>query len=707
LLLLSACAQPGRTPIVPAPLVVGSSLGAQAASPVPLTGAETRIERAPRVPDLKASVEGQRRDEVVAKALQGDPVSIDVEQVPLATFAQVVFADVLKRNVSIDPAVVARKDLVTFRSGGAQAPAALDQAARLLLRSYGVSALDVGGLVRVLPDNANPNALPEIRRGAALPDTPMQLRPVFQLVELQSVQQIDVVGALRNMFGERIRVQEDVARNAILLSGAPDNMRAVIEAIRVLDQPSFRGAQSISITPVFWSAEDLARRLQEVLQAEGYAVQPLGQGGGIRFPIVILPVAGVNAVFVFARSEEILQHISEWVRKLDRANERGIGKNYFTYAVKHKDASALANTLEQVLGRSRASVPATAGGTSSATGATSQAPRSGAVVVDPSTNMLIFQTSQDEYSQVMGLLQTLDRPSKTALIEVTVAELSLDENSQLGVEWLANKAISSGGSVTAGTTGGLSIGTSGFNLRVFDTANVLRLTLNALASDNKATVLSSPRIMARNGETATIQVGQEVPIITSQQSTGTTTTTATSVLQTIQYRNTGVILKVKPVIHSGDQIDLDVVQEVSAAQSTNTGVNVSPTFTTRKIDTKLTLRNGNTVLLGGLISDEKSTGSSGIPGLRDLPGIGALFSMQTRGSTRRELVVLITPYIISDEQDAELVTNAFRKMLGPWAGTIQSDLASPGLARPASPAGNGVPVAPAAASAPTAGAPRP
>ncbi len=273
----------------------------------------------------------------------------------------------------------------------------------------------------------------------------------------------------------------------------------------------------------------------------------------------------------------------------------------------------------------------------------------------------------------------LDRPSKAALIEVTVAELALTDSSQLGVEWLASMVDSQGRTYEGGTLGTLGIGLTGFNFRIFNGAGQLRVALNALASDNRATILSSPRVMARNGETATIQVGEEVPIITSQQSTGTIAgPSGTGLLQTVQYRSTGVILKVKPVIHAGGQVDLDVSQEVSAATATSTGVSSSPTFTTRKVDTKLTLKAGSTVLLGGLISDTGARGKSGIPFLKDIPVAGALFSNQTGSGNRRELIVLITPYVINDSQDAEAITESFRKSLRSWAGLATPP---PGTAR--------------------------
>lgn len=676
--MLAGCAQPA---IIPAPLErpaptagADSTLPAsstqsdlqQASLPVPPVAAPSRGATA-----RQASDEQQARQGAAAAPASQEPTVVNLDQVALPVFIQVIYAEVLKRNVSLDPAVQTRKELVSFRTGGQQTAAQLAEAVQLLLKTYGLAVIDAGGLVRVVPDNARLGSLPEMRRGAADPDMPIPLRPVYQIVQLQTVRQTDVLSWLRTMFGDRIQAQEDASRNAVVLSGTPDNVKAALEAVRVLDQPVMAGRRSLALTPVYWSADDLARRLAEVLTAQGYAVAPVGQPlAAIRYPVVLLPVVSLNSVYVFALSEDVLDHVAAWARTLDKPNERGVGKNFFTYQVKHKDAGTLAKTLEQLLaGRSAARTTPTTGA------ATITAARGTSVVVDQSTNTLLFQADPDEYSQLTALLQTLDRPAKGALIEVTVAELSVGDDSQFGVEWLLSDERNDGRTVTGGTLGGLSLGTAGLNVTVLNRAAAVRLKLNALASSNRATILSSPRVLARNGETATIQVGQEVPIITSQQTTNATTTTgsgtlATGILQTVQYRSTGVILKVKPVIHSGDQVDLDVQQEVSAAAATNTGVNNSPTISTRKIDTKLTLKNGSTVLMGGLISDESTKGNAGIPFLKDIPVLGNLFSTQTGAGRRRELVVLITPYILNDQHDAEALTESFRKMLGPWAGTV-------------------------------------
>lgn len=704
---LAACARIDTS--IPRPMQLPSAPSASADGSAPGSSrSELQVSKLPSPPEAKVSNAARAREareaatvaSVAANA--GDVAAINLQQVPLPTFIQVVYAEILKRNLNVDPGVLARKELVTFRTGATQSAEQLENAIKLLLKSYGIAVIDVGGLLRVLPDSAPLGNLPELRRGEASPDTPLPLRPVFQLVELQVVRQTDVAGWLKTLFGDRIKIQEDVGRNALLLSGTPDNMQAALEALRILDQPLMSGRKSIALTPAYWSADDLAKRLNEVLTAQGYAVAPLGQlgqQGGIRYPVVLLPVAGVNSVYVFAASDEVLKHVTEWARTLDKPNEKGIGKNFFTYQVKHKDASILAKTLEQLLtgGRSTAigATPA-AGAAAAAAGGSNN--RLTSVVVDQSTNMLIFQANPDEYSQITALLQTLDRPAKGALIEVTVAELTVTDNNQFGVEWLLSRDIGGGSTSTFGLKS--TVDGSPFNFKVLNAAGGVKLALNALASTNRATILSSPRIQARNGEQATIQVGNEVPIITSSISTPTTGTAPNQVstLQTIQYRTTGVILKVKPVIHSGDQIDLDVQQEVSSADVTNTGVNNTPTFSTRKLETKLTLKNGSTVLMGGLISNNSTRGNGGLPMLKDIPFFGGLFGSQTIKGGRSELVILITPYILNDNTDAEAMTDAFRKMLGPWAETpkAQSSELSELLAKPVAPA---VPPASAASAA--------
>jgi general secretion pathway protein D len=598
-------------------------------------------------------------------AAVGD-ITLNFDQLALPAFIQAVYANGLKKTVSIDPAVSARKDLVTLRSGKPLSAAEAESSVRLLLKSYGLAVQDLPGLTRIVPDAANTGYLPEIRRGRALPETPLPLRPIFQLVELQVVRQPEITGYIRTLFGEKLRLTEDPTRNSILMAGNGEDIQAALEAIQVLDQPMFKGRNSIRISPTIWSADEMARRLTEILTQEGYAVGTTNPGG-IQYPITMLPISGINSVIVFASSKEVLNHIVEWATLLDKPQERTVGRAFFSYAVRNTDASRLAETVQQLL--SGGSRPV------STAGATTPAPTTpGGVVVDKATNTLLFRASGDEYTDLVRMLRELDRATRQVLIEVTVAQVTVDDKSEVGVSWIFNRLNSSGLNVTqlgGNASPATSLGSfAGFAVTQLDGLGKPRAVLNALASDNKVTLLSNPSIIARNGETANIQVGQDVPVLTSQQTNSATG--GAGIISTVQYRNTGTILRIKPVIHSSDQVDLEVAQEVSSVAQNTTGGITSPTINKSSIDTKLTLKHGSTYVLGGLISNNVDRTKSGVPFLKDLPILGAAFRSTTDSNRRTELVILITPYIMNDDTEAKAVTEAFKKQLGPWAQSVRA-----------------------------------
>ncbi len=588
-----------------------------------------------------------------------------LEQLPLPVFIDVVFASILKRNVSVDPVIAQRKELVSLKSGKPQTATGLYDAAKSVLKSFGIAVTEYNGLVRITSAAGTSGFVPEIRRGRSLPDVPAALRPVFQIVDLETVSPSSVVGWLRTVFGQRLQLQDDLGNQAVLVSGQSDDVAAAIEAIRVLDQPTMRGRSSARIAPLYWSADEMAKRLAEIMTAQGYSV---GTAPQAQAPIILLPVPPLNSVLVFARSDAVLNHVLRWATELDRpASGRG-SAGYFTYPVRNLDAAELAKTLQEVMN------PA-AGATASAGSVRSR------VVVNAGSNTLIIQGSPTEYQQWFGLLQELDRPPRSALVSVTIAEVRLNTGEQLGFEWMLKEFQTGGFNVNLGTLGAFGTAGIGGLSAVINAAgsNSPRALLNALASTSRVRVLANPSVMARNGESAFIQVGSEVPVVSAQQTTGAVASTVPGgdgtvqqgILQTIQYRSTGVILKVKPVIHAGGRIDLDVEQEVSSAAATKTGVSASPTISTRKITTKLSVIDGATVLLGGLMQETASNADTGVPVLKDVPYAGNLFKSRDDTRDRVELVVLITPYVIADEFEAHAITDAFRRQFT-WDANVPS-----------------------------------
>jgi len=665
-------------PVIPPPLQVLERASAASATTAATADAAPEVKRSLVLDNPSPPVAATKAPTPPSVPPTAGPADIvlNFDQLPLPAFIQAVYATALKKTISIDAAVASRRDLVTLRGGKSLTKAEAESTAGLLLKSYGIAVQDLGGLVRFVPDNSSTGYLPEIRRGRALPDTPLPMRPVFLLAELVSLRSNDVTGYLKTLFGDKIRLTEDPVRNSLLLAGNGDDVQAALEAIQVLDQPLFKGRNSIRISPSVWSAEELGRRLTEILTQEGYAVGTSGSSGSVQFPITLLPISGINSLIVFAQSKEVIAHIVDWAKVLDKPAEKSTGRNFFSYQVRNTDASRLAETVQQLLsGVARPATPAATTGTP----AVAAAPiSSGGVVVDKSTNTILFKATSDDYADIVRLLRELDRTARQVLIEVTVAQVSVDDTTTLGVDWIFRKLNSSGLNVTqlGGNTAGAATtfgSFTGFAITQLDRLGQPRAVLNALASDNRVTILSNPSLIARNGESASIQVGQDVPILTSQQTNSSTG--GTGIISAVQYRNTGTILKIKPVIHSSDQVDMEVSQEVSSVANNTTGGISSPTINKSSLDTKLTLKHGSTYVLGGLISNNVDKTNSGVPFLKDIPILGQAFKKTVDSTKRNELVILITPYIISDDGEARAVTDAFRKQLGTWAQEVKPSAA--------------------------------
>lgn len=677
-LLLTGCAT--RTPSAPAPILfdrhaesrASGTVGAQA----PSVPRETQISSGPKPPALVAGNLRPVPPQTQASEAGGD-LTVSIEQMALPAFIQAVYGGILQLNYSMDAAVSARTDLITFRTPKPMTAARLTEVAGQLLKSYGVAVQDFGGVLRIVPSTSVASTLPLVRRGRAQPTVPLPLRPVFHYIETEAVRPQVFVPTLKNILGDKVKLEADNT-GGLLVSGQPEDVQVALELIQVFDQASLRGQNSTRVVPRFWGADEFVRRLSEVLKAEGYNVASQAGAGE---PITLIPLPPINSVLIFSTSKEVMAHVLDWAKELDQFNAVQAGSAYFTYPVRNADAQELAKALNELIGGG-SSTSATGTGTTSTGGTQVPAATAGSrqrrVVVNNATNSLIFQGgSQEDYRQWLSLLSELDRPVKSALIDVLVAEVALADDNSLGFSWQLDQMGSGAQALRlSGTTYNTQASGSGLSVNALLGGNALRqLAISALASNSDSRVISNPKIMTRNGESASINVGQEVPTVTTQ---GVTTnggvfggTTNNVVPQTIQYRNTGVLLRVRPVVHAGDRIDLEVSQEVSSAEPTTTGVTTSPTIRKRSIETKLSMRDGATVMLGGLISETATDSNSGVPGLKDIPGLGHLFKKSGQTRARTEMVILITPYIINDSGEAEAATDAYQATLGEWAQSVR------------------------------------
>jgi len=360
-----------------------------------------------------------------------------------------------------------------------------------------------------------------------------------------------------------------------------------------------------------------------------------------------LPIQEINTLLVFCVDPQILRHVKNWVGELDQRAQTPFQEGLFLYPVRNTSAQHLVETLNPLLGKLMAKGKGKPGGRR--------------LVIDPNRNALIFSGKAEEWGRLKPVMEMLDQPSPLVLIEVTIAEITLDDQQQLGVEWQLKNLDLGALSAVIGT-GGLGLGSSGFS-SILSSKDV-QVTLNAFASSNRVTILSTPRVMVKNGEEASIDVGTDVPIITSQSTAPDLPSSGTgSILQNIEYRKTGVLLRVRPVVYAGNRIDLKISQEVSEAQPNNTSSVSSPLILNRSLQTLLSLKDGEAVLLGGLISSNRNQGRTGVPWIMNIPFFGQLFRNDKANANRTELILLITPYVIHNEEEARNVTRAFREQL--------------------------------------------
>jgi general secretion pathway protein D len=283
----------------------------------------------------------------------------------------------------------------------------------------------------------------------------------------------------------------------------------------------------------------------------------------------------------------------------------------------------------------------------------------GALTVDPGGNRLLFRGTPSQFERLRVTLQQLDTPPQQVLIEITVAEVTLTDETRFGVEWYLERALDDG-ALRATTAGGSTRQNGGLGVvasQVFSRGRV-EAALNAFASNRNLNILSTPRLVTRSGGVGEFLVGTDVPIITSQRASNNQTGGDTDVLQTVQYRQTGVILNVRPVVYGDGRIDIELYQEVSSQQPNDSADINSPLILNRAVTTQVSLEEGMTAVIGGIMQDNYSREQRGVPGLKDLPFIGSAFRSDTVSGDKVELVILVTPYIIRDSEDMQDMTEA-------------------------------------------------
>lgn len=623
---------------------------------------------------------GERRS---IDRLRGEQLEVNLNNAEISAAARSVLGEVLSISYTIDERVAGRVSIVTSR------PTPADEVLRMFenaLRANGVVMVREGDRLRLMPAT---EAL-----GVAELDQNVRISPGYgvTVLPMRNVSASTVLPLLENFVARAGMVREDPGQNALIFQGTAQERSAAIEAAKSFDQDWLRD-QSVGIFPVSnSSASALMPELNRVLD--------LGQGGRGNNAIRVEPIDRTNSLLVVAKSRNLLQRASTWIARLDKSDTSA--SNLRVYQAQYVDATRLASMVSAIFAdqsASAASDPSAQfppdgqaatqqlGGTTDGISSNlaermgSDASGSGQSVVAPLTNdrspspssisadgvritanaenntLLIF-ARPDRHRMIDQALAALDRPSAQVAIEATIAEVALTNDLNYGVQYFLKGNSGSVGLFRNAANAAIGHVLPGFNLLIGPETDP-RVVIDALRGVTEVKVLSSPTVVVMDNKPATLQVGDEIPIVT--RTAQSVTNPDAPVVNNVEFRNTGVILNVLPRITANGTINLKIQQEISAVLGNTSSL--TPTISQRRVDSTVSVSSGQTVLLGGLISDKQDKGRNGIPVLGDIPVIGDAFRKTSNGAKRTELIVMIRAQVIRDTYDAQAVAEQMRSQL--------------------------------------------
>ncbi len=621
---------------------------------------EGRYSPTPGVRITRTQARGAE-DELGA-GLEGPPIEAAFNGVPIVAFINEVFGTQLGMSFVISPGLQKKTDLVTLRLTSPVPPRQFFNTARQVLQEYGVTIREQDEVLTFLAtQEIESGEVPLLISGRTLPEVPATHRTVFQLVPLHVVAPNQVISMLRQAFpSTNLQISNESDRNALLLKGTFEWIAQALELIEVLDQPLLRGRHGLIVEPRFMAPEDLAQTVSRVLEAEGYNV------GSRLGNIIFLPFDYLGKLVVFAQSPAVLDHAVDWIESFDEEHRGEVESGLFTYEVKNTQVADLVDILGQIVGsdassRSPRRAVGRAGDDASAEGAARDGP--GPLVVDERRNLLIYRGSGEAWAEIRAVMEKLDQPVPSVLIEMLIAEVTLSHDEGSGFDFLLREGISGDWSLTGGTREALGIQAKGLSL-VLDNAGTTRAVLDLFYDQGNVSIRSQPKLLVKSGEQATISVGNEIPVISQTSEDSFQVDGSTNVLQQVTYRSTGIDLSITPLVQAGGLVDLEISQTLSEARPTAaTSIAGSPTILTRSLATGLTLKDGSSLLMGGLISENVSTGTAGVPGLGRLPLLGRLFRVDNYQSDRTELLVMVTPYVIRNHLEGARLTEKIKEEL--------------------------------------------
>jgi general secretion pathway protein D len=632
--------------------------------------------------------------------------SLNFDEADLGEVAKVVLSDILGESYVLSPKVTGK---VTLQTTDPLTKEELLPTLEMVLRMNNAALVKDGRIYHIEP-TADALFSSELSSRAAGYQT--------RVIPVKNVAVQDIADIIKPLVQDKTILNVDGKRNIMIAAGTADEIARVMDMIHTFDIDLLKG-RSFGLFPL--AHVDPETMIEEL---EGIFSQK-GKGDDSDF-FKFMPIARLNSVLAVTHQAHYLTDIEDWVFRLDKANTAS-GGGVNVYKVQHVDAGELADTLSDIFtdgksqrksakvapgekadsisnqqepfgsGSSSSGLDSSSGSASNSSSSGSNSSMSGnlgvfaaneaeeksplsdaatgtikvsnvgkvKIIADEPNNSVIIVASAQDYEVILPVVEQLDVMPLQVLIDATVVQVKLTDELKYGISWY----LDSGGSTTlinsvaplaaASVTGGLS---------TFLNAGSVKALLKAEASLNNINIISSPSLMVLNNQKARINVGDQVPVSTGSTSVplGTGGSPTFSQSNTIQYKDTGVTLEVSPRVNAGGLVIMKLKQIVSSVvpvKEATTTQQQSPTINKKEITSSVAVADGETIVLGGLISDDIADNKNGVPFFYQLPIIGALFGATAKTDIKTELVILITPRVVKSKQDSRVISNEFKRKL--------------------------------------------
>jgi general secretion pathway protein D len=530
------------------------------------------------------------------------------------------------------------------------------------------------------------------------PLIPPQERMIIQIIPLKYVSAKSMKKILTPLLSQNATFIDFPETENIMLVEMAINVKRILNLVEALDIDKLASSDIQLFKLNHADSETVVAELEEVFSSMGYAES---LGNSLNF----LSLSRMNSILVVNAFERILPSIEFWIKKLDQPISEG-DSSTFVYYIQNGDATSMSGLLNEIFQsqndssnkpdngpkvkklydnadnklqklnpkkdkkqsndkpkqKKTASVQTQGGIADNFQGEI-------VIIPDPDTNSLVIRTNPRNYTPLLALIKKLDLFPQQVLIEVLIIDVTLDATTREGLEWVLQG--STGGKTFIGgvnqtpQTLGSSIGGAtasllqpGGSLIISDPGSLI-VQLQAFASDSKANILANPILVTSNNKAAGISIVDEIPV---QSTTLTSAGAANPVTQTnIEYRSVGIKLNIFPKINSDSYVNLQIDQEVS---SQGPDIQTVPSFRTEELHTEVVLKDNQVLVMGGLMRTDTLVSNEGIPVLKDIPWVGKLFGTDTETSKKTELMIFITPHVISSDKDSNFITKQFQRRLG-------------------------------------------